>query len=80
MFEAPFIKDVFVFLAAATKRPFNITSKRNQKSLHSKHAPPPAKPSPPLRNPILRSAKHAPPLANPKPKAPKLKAFTGVRE
>nr|GEV38602.1 hypothetical protein [Tanacetum cinerariifolium] len=50
----------------ATKRPFN--SKRNQKPLHSKHAPPPAKLSPPPRNPILRSAKHAPPLANPKPK------------
>nr|GEU92297.1 ulp1 protease family, C-terminal catalytic domain-containing protein [Tanacetum cinerariifolium] len=60
---------------AATKRSLNITSKRNQNLLHSKHAPPPAKPSPPLRNPILRSAKHAPPLANPKPKAPKLKAF-----
>nr|GEU32295.1 hypothetical protein [Tanacetum cinerariifolium] len=41
--------------------------------LHSKHAPPPAKPLPPPRNPILRSAKHAPLLANPKPKAPKLK-------
>nr|GEX25584.1 hypothetical protein [Tanacetum cinerariifolium] len=47
----------------ATKRPFN--SKRNQKPIHSKHAPPP-------RNPILRYAKHAPPLANPKPKAPNL--------
>nr|GFA17921.1 hypothetical protein [Tanacetum cinerariifolium] len=48
---------------------------RNQKPLHSKHAPPPAKLSPPPRNPILRSAKHAPPLANPKPKAPKLKPY-----
>nr|GFC25120.1 hypothetical protein [Tanacetum cinerariifolium] len=58
-----------------TKHPFNITSKRNQKPLHSKHAPPPTKLSAPPRNPILRSVKHAPPLANPKPKAPKLKPF-----
>nr|GEU58043.1 hypothetical protein [Tanacetum cinerariifolium] len=56
-----------------TKRLFN--SKRNQKPLHSKHAPPPAKLSPPPRNPILRSAKHAPPLANLKPKTPNLKPF-----
>nr|GEY08165.1 ubiquitin-specific protease 13 [Tanacetum cinerariifolium] len=47
---------------------------KNQNPLHSKHAPPPAKPSPHPRNPTLRSAKHAPPLANPKPKAPKLKS------
>nr|GFA09841.1 hypothetical protein [Tanacetum cinerariifolium] len=54
-----------------TKRPFN--SKWNQKPLHSKHAPPPAKLPLPPRNVILRSAKHVPLLANPKPKAPNLK-------
>nr|GEY90704.1 ubiquitin-specific protease 13 [Tanacetum cinerariifolium] len=58
----------------ATKRPLNITSKRYQNPLHSKHAPPPAKPSPLPRNPILISVKHALPLTNPKSKAPKLKA------
>ncbi|GKE10466.1 hypothetical protein Tco_1414017, partial [Tanacetum coccineum] len=37
-------------------------------------SPAKAKPSPPPRNPILRTDKHAPPPANLKPKAPKLKA------
>nr|GFB93843.1 hypothetical protein [Tanacetum cinerariifolium] len=56
-----------------TKRPFK--SKRNQKPVHSKHAPSPVKLPLPPRNPILRSAKHVPLLANPKQKAPNLKPF-----